>query len=59
MTKEILQILMYHCNCNDIEKLKEAYESADGCGYVDNDGYSNNPVELIAYINGYLNAMSN
>lgn len=52
MEEEILNILKDHCEGTD-EELQEAFDAAENAGYV-SDGYSNNPSELIAFINGYL-----
>jgi hypothetical protein len=52
MTEEHLEILRQHCEGSD-EDIQEASDAAENAGYGD-DGTSNNPGELIAFINGYL-----
>ena len=52
MTQEHLDILKDHCEGSE-EDILEAADAAECAGYGE-DGTSNNPSELIAFINGYI-----
>ena len=47
-----LEILRDHCEGSD-EDIKAGLDAAENAGYSC-DGWSNNPSELIAFINGYI-----
>jgi len=52
MTSETLEILKEHCAGSDAE-IEQAFDEAENFGLVVGD-YTNNPSELIAFINGYI-----
>jgi len=52
MTDEHLEILRNYCKGSD-EDIKAGLDAAENAGYS-RDGWSYNPSELIAFINGYI-----
>jgi hypothetical protein len=56
MTEESLELMRNHCDFADAtdEDIEDALNAAENQGYADGDGWSNNPSELIGFVNGYL-----
>ena len=54
MTKEIYNIIRNNLILDGTyAEIKEAFDEAENAGFV-HDGWSNNPSELIGFINGYI-----
>ena len=55
MREEILELIKNHLDSDETdEDIQKAVDAAENAGYADGDGWSNDPTELIGFINGYF-----
>lgn len=55
MREEILELIKNHLDSDETdEDIQKAVDAAENAGYADSEGWSNNPSELIGFINGYF-----
>lgn len=55
MTEESLNLIKDHLDSDATdEDIQKAIDAAENAGYADGDGWSNNPSELIGFLNGYF-----
>lgn len=56
MTDEIMGLIKANLDDSDVtdEDIIQAVGAAENAGYADSNGWSNNPSELMGFINGYL-----